>query len=266
MRFTDKHSGKGKTWMNEQLLPSETLSPESTTKQLSKKRTLECLSNNEIQTTLASKESSLLFEDFLMCRRPQLKDSLAAPSLSYVNSSESVVASTASNKHAETVLRLPTAEELLIVEQRNRIPFVEPNFPVSSETPKFSCVKQRSTTENSTRRVRPKLNDQCRYEDCCENAEYRERGLCHRHYMKVLRLEKEARDFIGTRTVYTELEKEELECRLPLQGTVPTPILSQIHEVCSMKNCTARVRCRGLCTKHYSAARRLNEKKNVVAK
>ena len=238
--------------MNEELQTFEPPFLESTTtslKTLSKKRPLTVDSDTN---NVPSDESQQLSLDFSKSLHKKRRNSLSEQFPSFENSS-----STTKSTQSEEQTSLPdyeTYRQLIIAEERSRLPVVEP-------PPKIAVSEVRTFVKKQPI-IRKTFDQPCQHSGCGEMSNYKNRSLCHKHYAKELRQEKESNDkniCKTTRATYSTVETEELASYYK-EETTQIPLLSIIHGTCRIQGCANGHRSRGLCQKHYVAAQRAEKK------
>jgi len=236
--------------MNEELQTFEQPFLESTTtsfKSLSKKRPL--TETNDVLSE-ESQQSSLDFSKFLHKKQ---RNSLSEQ---FQSSETSSSTNTKSTQLVDQVLSpdYETYRQLIIAEEQSLLPTVEP-------PPKITVSDVR-TFHKKEPIARKKFDEPCLHPGCGEMSNYKNRTLCHKHYMKELRQERESNDkniYKTTRTTYSDVVTEELASYYR-EETTQIPLLSIIHGTCRIQGCTNAHRSRGLCQKHYVAAQRAEKK------
>lgn len=238
--------------MNEELQTFEPPFLESTTtsfKSLSKKRPLTEINNNNVP----SDESQQLSLDFSMSLSKKRRNSLSEQFQLFETSSNTNTESTQSVEQVSSP-DYETYRQLILAEERSRLPVVEPPPKIAiSDTPTF---------QKKQPIVRKTFDQPCQHSGCGEMSNYKNRTLCHKHYMKELRQERESDDrnpYKTTRTTYSDVVTEELAAYYK-EETPHIPLLSIIHGTCRIQGCTTKHRARGLCQKHYVAAQRAEKK------
>lgn len=110
----------------------------------------------------------------------------------------------------------------------------------------------------------PPLRRVCRQEkctepDCLNTQAVRTKGLCFKHYQRNLRQERRNGIHNNVYSRYTAETKTELV----RASRTSSALLLCLTSDCIVENCRGKVRCKGMCEKHYCVAVRADRKRKL---